>query len=66
VLDPADYFYRELAASSRRLLLQIHALAGAYGWTEAEILALSPPRRATYVKLIEEQGGSSPGLGHAL
>jgi hypothetical protein len=66
VLDPADYFYRELAASSRRLLLQIHALAGAYGWTEAEILALGASRRAAYVKLIDEQRGGSPGLGRAL
>jgi hypothetical protein len=37
----------------RCLLHEIHALASRYGWTEAEILALPPARRAHYLALIE-------------
>lgn len=37
----------------RCLLREIHALASRYGWTEAEILALPPARRAHYLALIE-------------
>jgi hypothetical protein len=45
-----------LARLERRrscLLHEIHALASRYGWTEAEILALPPARRAHYLALIE-------------
>ncbi|UCD64467.1 MAG: hypothetical protein JSW34_03265 [Candidatus Zixiibacteriota bacterium] len=35
----------------------IHRLAAAYGWTEAEILRLSPRRRERYLRLID---GASP------
>ncbi|MGH8666102.1 MAG: hypothetical protein ACREUX_17715 [Burkholderiales bacterium] len=37
----------------RSLLHEIHALASRYGWTEAEIVALPPARRAHYLALIE-------------
>ena len=32
-----------------QLLDEVHQLATAYGWTEAEILALSDTRRAAYL-----------------
>lgn len=50
-LDFADFFWTELQARIRHLLLEIHTLASAYGWSEADILALSPERRATYLEM---------------
>jgi hypothetical protein len=31
----------------------VHLLASAYGWPEADILALSAPRRAAYLQRVE-------------
>jgi hypothetical protein len=51
-LDPGTLLWDELQAYARGVLGQVHALAQAYGWTEAEILALSPQRRATYLGMV--------------
>ncbi len=51
--DVVSYLWRELRASSRRLLNEIHLLASAYGWTEEQILALSPIRRNAYVEIVQ-------------
>ncbi|HEX2516118.1 MAG TPA: phage baseplate protein, partial [Chloroflexota bacterium] len=37
---------------ARRLLREVHTLARAYGWREAEILALPGRRRQTYLDLV--------------
>ncbi|MFJ8531873.1 hypothetical protein [Streptomyces sp. NPDC093591] len=50
-LDIASYLWTELDAWARDLLLDIHLLATAYGWSEPEILALSPLRRRYYLEL---------------
>lgn len=50
--DIGDALWRALRASAESLLLDIDALARAYGWTEAEVLALSPTRRAAYLQLV--------------
>jgi hypothetical protein len=50
-LDIAGYLWAELDFWARDLLLDVHVLAGAYGWTEPEILALSPLRRRYYLEL---------------
>lgn len=42
----------EIDALARSLLAEVHSLARAYGWTESEILALSPQRRATYLGMV--------------
>jgi hypothetical protein len=34
------------------LLTEVHRLAQAYGWREAEILALSEARRHAYLELV--------------
>ena len=47
-LDLAAFFWSELEGRSKRLLLDVHSLASAYGWSEAEILSLSPARRNFY------------------
>lgn len=52
VFDIATYFWAELAAEAKRLLREVDALARAYGWREADILALSPGRRRAYLELV--------------
>jgi hypothetical protein len=44
--------WSELGAHAERLLLDVDALARAYGWSETEVLALSPTRRAAYLQLV--------------
>lgn len=51
VLDIANVLWLEICARARRLLMEVHVLAGAYGWREAEIFALSPQRRAAYLRM---------------
>ncbi len=53
LLDPGAYLATELEIAAIGLLRQIHLLARAYGWTEAEILALSPRRRHAYLEQLE-------------
>jgi hypothetical protein len=49
--DILRFLLHELHGWAKRLLRDIHALASAYGWSEAEILALSPARRRIYLEL---------------
>ena len=37
------------------LLQEVHRFASHYGWTESEVLAVPPARRAGYLALIEDQ-----------
>jgi hypothetical protein len=50
-LDVAAFFWTEIEARVRQLLLAIHTLALAYGWSEAHILSMSENRRAIYLEL---------------
>lgn len=50
-LDIASYLWTELDTWARDVLLDVHLLATAYGWSEPEILALSPTRRRYYLEL---------------
>lgn len=47
--DIAAYLWDELDTHAQRLFNDVHTLAGAYGWTEPDILALSNSRRAAYL-----------------
>jgi hypothetical protein len=49
--DIGTVLWDEIEARARALLGEVHALARAYGWTEPEILALSPQRRAAYLEM---------------
>ena len=49
--DIVRYLWSELHAWAQRLLVDVHQLARAYGWGEADILALSPARRSLYVEM---------------
>lgn len=51
-MDAGAVLWSELQSRAERLLLDVDALAQAYGWNEAEILALSPTRRAAYLQLV--------------
>jgi hypothetical protein len=51
-LDVVGFFWSELEALARRLLREVHSLAQAYGWREADILSLSPARRQVYLELV--------------
>jgi hypothetical protein len=51
-LDIAALLWDEVAASARRLLEEVHRLALAYGWKEADVLALGPARRAAYLAMV--------------
>lgn len=54
-LEPFDvttFLWTEVAAAARRLLREVHQLAWAYGWSEREILALSPARRSAYLEML--------------
>lgn len=50
-LDVGAFVWAEVAVRARRLLLEVDALARRYGWSEGEIIALKPARRAVYLEL---------------
>jgi len=50
--DIVRFLWSELDAWAIRLLRDVHSLASAYGWREADILAMSPWRRQLYLELI--------------
>ncbi|NGZ08269.1 MAG: hypothetical protein CV088_02645 [Nitrospira sp. LK70] len=52
-LDIARFVWAEIESRARRLLLEVHHLARAYGWTEAETLSLPAARRAMYLEMVQ-------------
>ncbi len=54
MLDVAAYLWAEIDRWARRMLRDVHTLASAYGWSEADILSLSAARRQAYLDLIRE------------
>ncbi len=52
-LDLVGFLWQELDAWARRVLWEVHTLALAYGWSEHEILTLTPWRRRIYLEWIE-------------
>ena len=50
-LDVAALLWEELSACATGLIADVHRLAQAYGWSERDILALAPQRRAAYLEL---------------
>lgn len=51
-LDIAAAVWQKVHAAAERVLLDVDALARAYGWTESEVLRLTPARRSAYLQLI--------------
>jgi len=50
--DIVSFFWNEIETWAYRTLRQVHRLASAYGWSQADILALSPWRRQFYLDLV--------------
>jgi hypothetical protein len=51
LIDIAEALWKELRNRAEKILLEVDALASAYGWSEEQVLALSPVRRAAYLQL---------------
>jgi hypothetical protein len=54
VFDIADFFWQEIHAWAKVMLRSVHTLARAYGWREADVLALTPTRRQFYLELARQ------------
>lgn len=53
VLDIAALLWTEVRVLCEQLLGQVHVLAGAYGWSEADILNLPSDRRRRYIAMVQ-------------
>ncbi|MEQ8651706.1 MAG: hypothetical protein RIC87_04515 [Kiloniellales bacterium] len=51
-LDIGRFLWAEIETEAKTLLREVDAIARVYGWGEAEILALSPARRRSYLDLV--------------
>jgi hypothetical protein len=51
-LDVGQLVWQRVQSAAEHLLLDIDALARAYGWTESEVLRLAPMRRAAYLQMV--------------
>ena len=51
--DILSFMWAELGEWAVRTLRDVHQLAAAYGWSERDILALSPIRRRHYLGMVE-------------
>ncbi|OUL31941.1 phage baseplate protein [Nostoc sp. RF31YmG] len=52
IFDIVAFFWAELDALARRLLQEVHVLAKAYSWHEAEILSMTATRRQFYLDMV--------------
>jgi len=50
--DIVSYLWSELDDWAQTLLADVHLLAGAYGWSERDILAMSATRRRWYLDMV--------------
>ncbi len=50
--DIAAYLAKEIRNWARHVLREVHDLASGYGWSEAEILSMSPTRRRAYLEML--------------
>lgn len=51
-LDAGALLWEEIEVRAHVLLGEVHRLASVYGWSEAQILALSSARRASYLAMV--------------
>ncbi len=52
VIDISQFLWAEVCDRAIRVLVEVHLLARAYGWSEDDILAMSARRRAAYLHLV--------------
>jgi len=53
MLDIVTFFWAEIGAQAKRLFREVHTLAQAYGWREADILSMNATRRQLYLEMVE-------------
>lgn len=51
VVDMPEMLWRRVEAEAAAVLRDVARLAGAFGWREADVLGMSPARRAAYLEL---------------
>jgi hypothetical protein len=49
--DIVSFLWNEISMMAQRILYEVHVLAKAYGWSETEILTMSPFRRQCYLEM---------------
>jgi hypothetical protein len=49
--DVGVFLWAELKLAAHRLMTEVHKLASAYGWSEADVLSMTATRRAAYLGL---------------
>jgi hypothetical protein len=54
LFDIASFFWVEIHHWAKRTIQAVHKLARAYGWSERDILNLSPARRQLYLNLVNQ------------
>jgi hypothetical protein len=52
LFDIVSFLWARVRAHARALLRDVHTLARAYGWREADILAMSTVRRQSYLEML--------------
>jgi len=52
IFDIGLFVCTDLMMTAKRLLREVHILASAYGWSEPDILTLTPARRQAYLNLV--------------
>lgn len=52
-LAPDRFLWAELDGWAQRTIGEVHELAARYGWSEADILSISPQRRRRYLAVVE-------------
>ncbi len=52
LFDIVSFLWAEIGGQARRLLRDVHTLARAYGWREADILSMSAVRRQYYLEMV--------------
>jgi hypothetical protein len=52
IFDPVSLFWRDIEREALQLLRNVGRLALAFGWSESDILSLSPQRRQHYLSMV--------------
>jgi hypothetical protein len=52
IFDIVSFIWTEIEVWAWRILSDVHTLARAYGWSEKEILTISPTRRQFYLEMV--------------
>jgi hypothetical protein len=54
IFDIVSFFWKEISAWAQRIFRDVGTLAGFYGWSEKDILAMSGYRRQIYLDMVDQ------------